>query len=108
MVVWREFDIANSYTLEASFAGANFGAKSGLHMNIQDFEAMGAALADTMLDFWDPDQSKVEAVYKELLLLYTDSNNEEGQGSDSGEDSSSDDESSRKMRAKKAEKVCQC
>lgn len=31
---------------------------------------MGAALCDTMLDFWDPDQSKVEAVYKELLLLY--------------------------------------
>ena len=30
-----------------------------------------------MLDFWDPDQSKAEAVYKELLLLYTDTNNEE-------------------------------
>ena len=47
VVVWRECDIANSYTLEASFAGANFGAKSGLHMNIDDFEAMGAALCHT-------------------------------------------------------------
>jgi hypothetical protein len=32
-----------------------------------------------MLDFLDPDQSNVEAVYRELLLLYSDSNNEEGQ-----------------------------
>ena len=70
--MWRECDIPNSYTLEASFAGANFGAKSGLHMNILDFEAMGAALCDTMLDYWDPDQSKVEAVHKEMLLLYPD------------------------------------
>jgi len=79
VVVWRECGIANSYTLEASFAGANFGVKSGLHMNIQDFEAMGAALCDTMLDFWDPDQTKVEAVCKELLLLYPDTNNEVGE-----------------------------
>jgi len=101
VVVWRECDIPNSYTLEASFAGANFGAKSGLHMNISDFEAMGAALCDTMLDYWDPDQSKVDAVYKEMLLLYPDSNNEEREGSDSGEDSSSADESSRKTRGGK-------
>ena len=47
VVVWRECDIGNSYTLEASFAGANFGAKSGVHMNIDDFEAMGAALCHT-------------------------------------------------------------
>ena len=101
VVVWRECDIPNSYTLEASFAGANFGAKSGLHMNTSDFEAMGAALCDTMLDYWDPDQSKVDAVYKEMLLLYPDSNNEEREGSDSGEDSSSADESSRKTRGGK-------
>ena len=90
VVVWRECDIPNSYTLEASFAGANFGVKSGLHMNTADFEAMGVALCDTMLDFWDPDQSKVEEVYKELCILYPDKADDKG--SDSGEDSSSDDE----------------
>jgi hypothetical protein len=54
VVVWRELAIACSYTVEASFAGANFGPRCGVHMNIRDFEAMGAALCDTLLDYFDP------------------------------------------------------
>ena len=34
VVVWRECDIPNSYTLEASFAGANFGVKIMIVMSI--------------------------------------------------------------------------
>ncbi|EKX36332.1 hypothetical protein GUITHDRAFT_145801, partial [Guillardia theta CCMP2712] len=59
VVVRREFDILNSFTLECSFAGTNFGAKAGQHMKVEDLERMGAVLCSTLLDLWDPDQSAV-------------------------------------------------
>jgi hypothetical protein len=33
VVVWKEMGIQNSYTLEASFCGADFGKYSDLHFN---------------------------------------------------------------------------
>ena len=72
-------------------------------MNTADFEAMGVALCDTMLDFWDPDQSKVEEVYKELCILYPDKADDKG--SDSGEDSSDDEGAARAGKKSKPEKV---
>mmetsp|Transcript_18907 Transcript_18907/g.62144 ORF Transcript_18907/g.62144 Transcript_18907/m.62144 type:complete len:711 (-) Transcript_18907:2680-4812(-) len=89
VVVRREFDILNSFTLECSFAGTNFGAKAGQHMKVEDLERMGAVLCSTLLDLWDPDQSAVEAIHKELLLLYPEDDKDLDS---SGEDSSSDDD----------------
>lgn len=33
VVVWKELGIINSYTLEASFCGSDFGKYSDLHFN---------------------------------------------------------------------------
>mgnify|MGYP001946989130 FL=1 len=33
IVMWKEFQLVNSFTLEASFLGPNQGANSGLHFN---------------------------------------------------------------------------
>lgn len=43
--------------MEASFAGAAPGsALAGLHFHAGHLEAMGAALATSLLDYWDPEQ----------------------------------------------------
>lgn len=55
VVVWREFNVANSFTLEASFAGPNFGAHSGMHLSPLMLREMGHSFCDTILDYFDPD-----------------------------------------------------
>lgn len=60
VVGWREHDILNSFTMEATFAGGNFGPGPAVQFTPQDFESMGVHLCDTLLDYCDPDQSKVE------------------------------------------------
>ena len=35
VVMWKEFNLINSYTCEASFCGASQGVYKGLHFNIQ-------------------------------------------------------------------------
>lgn len=93
VVVWREFGVANSYTLEASFAGADFGAKAGVHMTVADFLNMGKVLCDSILDYFDPDQTRIELVHRELLVLYPDTTEEkEANESSAGEESSSEDD----------------
>jgi hypothetical protein len=51
--------IMNSYTMEATFAGSTLGKKKGFHFNTADFESMGFHFCDTLLDYCDPDGSKV-------------------------------------------------
>lgn len=58
MVVWM-MGVLNSYTMEASFAGSTLGSRGDTHFNIQDFESMGKAFCETLLDFCDEDPSKV-------------------------------------------------
>ena len=57
--MWREMGILNSYTLEATFCGSQLGAMAGLQFRSVDLEKMGFQLCDTILDYCDPDQSKV-------------------------------------------------
>ena len=90
VVVWRECQISNSYTLEASYAGANFGPQAGQHLTTRAFEAMGYAVCDAILDYFDPDQTKYAECQRELQVLYPEGDDREG-GS-SGDDSSSGDE----------------
>lgn len=66
--------IANSYTMEASFGGSLLGARAETHFTTQDYEQMGRAFCQTLLDFYDDDPRKVE--WKTIkfvlrLLLYT-------------------------------------
>lgn len=64
--------IMNSYTLEATFAGSILNGKS-IHFNTRDLESMGYHFCDTLLDYCDPDQSKVIIIFfnrKVLKNLY--------------------------------------
>jgi len=85
------FQVSNSYTLEASFAGANFGPTAGRHLTTRGLEAVGHALADALLDYYDPDQSRVADTLRELQVLYPEGDGERD-GASSGEDSSSSGE----------------
>ena len=58
--MWREMGVRNSYTMEATFCGSLLGGEKGLQFSTRDLEAMGYHFCDTLLDYCDPDQSKVE------------------------------------------------
>ena len=51
--------IMNSFTMEATFCGSTLGKKAGFHFTTKDFESLGYYFCDTLLDYCDPDQSKV-------------------------------------------------
>nr|KAJ3421899.1 Cytosolic carboxypeptidase 1 [Polyrhizophydium stewartii] len=42
VVLWREFGLVNSFTLESSYCGADFGERKGMQFSIPDLEKMGA------------------------------------------------------------------
>ena len=48
------------YLPQATFCGSSLGDKKGLHFSVKDFESMGYHFCDTLLDYCDPDNSKVE------------------------------------------------
>ena len=88
--LWRAFPLCRipSYTLEASFAGVDFGSMKGLHFTKQAFMEMGHVFCDTILDYCDPDQVKVSNTLNELRKVTNDSDSE-SVGSGTGSDSDS-------------------
>lgn len=62
VVMWM-MGIANSYTIEASFAGSTLGNKTETHFTTQDYEQMGKSFCQTLLDFYDEDPRKVHRKY---------------------------------------------
>ncbi|KAK4471559.1 hypothetical protein MN116_004976 [Schistosoma mekongi] len=107
IVMWRE-GITNSYTLEATFCGTTGNElEEGYHFNSTDFEKMGSQFCDTLLDYIDPDHSKMEHIMEYLKNrsaslkmsklnesedgLFT-SDDSESDSSDVGSDSSNCDE----------------
>lgn len=42
MVLWREFGLVNSFTIESTYCGFDFGEKKGMQISIPDMERMGA------------------------------------------------------------------
>ena len=54
--------ITNSYTMEATFCGSLLGKLAGYQFSTTDLEAMGYHFCDTLLDYCDPDQSKVKCL----------------------------------------------
>lgn len=60
VVMWM-MGIANSYTMESSFAGSTLGTKNETHFTTQDFEQMAKSFCQTLLDFYDDDPRKVLA-----------------------------------------------
>eukprot|EP00818_Percolomonas_sp_WS_P003439 CAMPEP_0117437742 /NCGR_PEP_ID=MMETSP0759-20121206/1687_1 /TAXON_ID=63605 /ORGANISM="Percolomonas cosmopolitus, Strain WS" /LENGTH=840 /DNA_ID=CAMNT_0005229397 /DNA_START=1 /DNA_END=2523 /DNA_ORIENTATION=+ len=70
VVVHKELGLQNSYTIEASFCGASFGRNCDKHFNTRHLEQMGHYFCEAILDYCDPDQSRVQQVMKELEVLY--------------------------------------
>lgn len=51
--------ILNSFTMEATFSGSTLNKKAGYHFNVKDLEDIGSSFCDSILDYCDPDQTKV-------------------------------------------------
>ena len=51
VVMWREFNLINSFTLEASFCGPTKGPLKGCHFNPQALEEMGRVFCKTLADY---------------------------------------------------------
>ena len=83
VVVFKQLGILNSLTMEASFAGAIFDRHAGVHFTPAMLMQMGQYFCDTILDYFDPDQSRLRAVYDEPLALYPPGTELSGGGEDS-------------------------
>ncbi|XP_054728956.1 cytosolic carboxypeptidase Nna1 isoform X2 [Anastrepha obliqua] len=69
IVVWM-LGITNSYTIEASFGGSSLGSRKGTHFNTADYEHMGRAFCETLLDYGDetPNKERLRLKIIERLL----------------------------------------
>jgi len=63
-VVYNEFEVYNSYTLEASLCGADTGQLANYHFNRANLEQMGWRTCEAILQLCDP--AKVTQAIKEL------------------------------------------
>jgi len=53
--------------MEATFGGTSLpGDRKNTHLSTKDLEMMGYHFCDTLLDYCDPDTSKVDACMREL------------------------------------------
>ncbi|KAH8392975.1 hypothetical protein KR200_007204, partial [Drosophila serrata] len=64
IVVWM-LGITNSYTIEASFGGSSLGSRKGTHFSTQDYEHMGRAFCETLLDYCDENPNKILNLLKQ-------------------------------------------
>jgi len=102
VVAYREIGCVNSFTLEASFCGADFGPLGDQHFTTRHLEEMGYMVCDAILDFCDPDQTKVMLVCKELQVLFPDDGN-----SDDVSDSEDDGAAAARRKKRAARKAAQ-
>jgi len=68
-VGWKELNITNSFTLEASFCGCDKGRYADLHFNTQMLQEMGHRFCEAIIDYCEPDQVKVKAALDDIELL---------------------------------------
>jgi len=59
-------NLAHSYTLEASFCGADFGPGAGNHFSTKELRELGAAFVPALLALVEPAQTRVSAICAEL------------------------------------------
>ncbi|XP_049544820.1 LOW QUALITY PROTEIN: uncharacterized protein LOC125956708, partial [Anopheles darlingi] len=63
IVVWV-LGVTNSYTLEASFGGSTMGGRAGTHFSTADYEHIGRAYCETLMDYYDDNPIKVNYYIK--------------------------------------------
>ncbi|KAM9854713.1 cytosolic carboxypeptidase 2 [Aulostomus maculatus] len=68
IAMWR-LGIRNSYTMEATFGGSTLGDRKGTHFTTRDLKSLGFYFCDTLLDYFDPDSSKITYCLTELAAL---------------------------------------
>lgn len=65
VVGWKELNIQNSFTIEASFCGSDFGKYADLHFNTMMLQELGPHLCETIIEYEkllaDP------AAYKQII-----------------------------------------
>jgi len=104
VVVWRQFGMPHSFTLEASFCGADFGAGAGLHFNTAHLKEMGAEFVPALLALADSGQARVNAIMAELeaaLPAPNDASDEEDGEQSFGDDSNNRRRSNASTRTKR-------
>jgi hypothetical protein len=75
VVVWKEMGIQNSYTLEASFCGADFGKYADLHFNTDMLQEIGHRFCETILQYCQLDSNVMKNILEEIENMII--NNEE-------------------------------
>lgn len=92
VVGWKELGITNTYTVEASFCGADYGKYADFHFNTDLLQEVGHKFCETIIDFVDPDQVKVKDVLEQLEIMFPKNVDEESDdGSNADSDFSGDD-----------------
>ncbi|CAM9356747.1 unnamed protein product [Chrysoparadoxa australica] len=69
VVVARELGIMNSYTVESTFCGMDFGPLAQHHLNTGHFQEAGQAILDSLLDYFMPNQAHREQATNQLVVL---------------------------------------
>eukprot|EP00471_Norrisiella_sphaerica_P008009 CAMPEP_0184499568 /NCGR_PEP_ID=MMETSP0113_2-20130426/41829_1 /TAXON_ID=91329 /ORGANISM="Norrisiella sphaerica, Strain BC52" /LENGTH=988 /DNA_ID=CAMNT_0026887507 /DNA_START=297 /DNA_END=3263 /DNA_ORIENTATION=+ len=88
VALWKDFGIQDCFTLEASFAGANFGQRENYHFSSKDYEEMGNIIGRSLLKFLDEDEKR-----RILTEIIKDEDGScEDENSDGGSDSASEAE----------------
>jgi hypothetical protein len=69
IVMWKEFNLINSFTLESSFMGPNRGVHQGTHFNSTMLKEVGRAFCETLVRY-QRDSESVQKVMNELKVRY--------------------------------------
>lgn len=74
VVVWRDYGVNNSYTLEMSLGGGDFGEDTAtrppFHFSMDDYISMGRLFCEGILDLYDPGRVRFDAAMAELEQLH--------------------------------------
>ena len=92
---WKELDLMNTFTIEATFCGSTIGPLANMQYSHKNFEDVGAIICDSIMDYWDPDSSKKAMILSQLADKYKEKGEDDGAGSsDEAEDSPGSDSTS--------------
>jgi hypothetical protein len=89
VVVHRELGVMNSFTLEASFAGANRGVGTGMHFNTLDLDEMARRFCECIVQYCDSTNAGAATSLRELKAQFppekcAKEDEDDDQGSDFG------------------------
>lgn len=69
VVMWKEFSLINSFTLETTFCGPTDGRYSNCHFTIQILKDCGKQFCKTLLDYAS-NEPKVREAIRELETIF--------------------------------------